>query len=266
MGAAAAAGFAAWLAVHALASAPVAPAAAGLAAGVATLLLPRLGWAAIGLVLCAGALSQHHAGAALVILIGMLGPVLLLPGRPAAWPLAAAAPALGLIGLAGAWPALAARAGTSVRRAALGAIGWAWLALGGAIAGRVLYLPHVPGTAPPGAWIGSLPQATQHVLRPLVVSGALAPALVWALAAVVAPWLVRGRSAPLDVLRVIVWAAVVVSAPGAAITAVHGSDPIGAPPGAAVGAVASAAVALAPLGVRMWREALHSGRSGARVP
>ncbi len=44
LAAAAAAGLTAWLAVHALATAPVAPPAAGLLAGVATLLLPR-GWA-----------------------------------------------------------------------------------------------------------------------------------------------------------------------------------------------------------------------------
>ncbi len=104
-------------------------------------------------------------------------------------------------------------------------------------------------------------QTVHHLLGSLVSTGVLAPALVWAAAAVVLPWLVSGRSAALDVIRVIVWAAVVGSATGVAITAIHGSDPVRSPSGAAIGAVAAVAVALAPLGVAMWREALHSGRS-----
>jgi hypothetical protein len=99
----------------------------------------------------------------------------------------------------------------------------------------------------------------------LISSGVLAPALVWALAAVVRPWLVLGSSPLLDVLRVLAWAAIVVAGTGAAIAAVHGSDVIGAPPSALIGAAAAAAVALAPTLLKMWRAALHSGGPGARV-
>ena len=220
------------------------------------------------MVLCAVAASQHDAGAALVVLIGLMLPVLVLPGSPSLWPVSAAAPALGLLGLgvAGAWPALAARAATPWRRAALGAIGWVWLLLAGAIAGRTLYLPRAPGTPAPAVWLGSLPATAHGLLATLVVSGVLAPALVWAAAAVVLPWLVRGRTPALDVVRVVVWAAVLASATGVAIAAVHGSDPVGSPPRAALGAVLAAGVALMPLGATMWREALHSGGSPARVP
>jgi hypothetical protein len=137
-----------------------------------------------------------------------------------------------------------------------------------ALAGKALYLPRVPGvalTSPPQNWMSSPIAAIDHLFRPLISSGILAPALVWALAAVVLPWLVLGGSLLLDALRVFAWAAIVVAGTGAAIAAVHGSDVIGAPPSALIGAAAAAAVALAPTLLEMWRSALHSGGPGARV-
>jgi hypothetical protein len=97
-------------------------------------------------------------------------------------------------------------------------------------------------------------------------SGVLAPAILWGAAAAVLPWLVRGRSPALDVVRVVVWASILASGTGVAIAAVHGSNPAGNPPRAALGAVVAAGIALMPLAATMWREALHSGRSPARVP
>jgi hypothetical protein len=95
----------------------------------------------------------------------------------------------------------------------------------------------------------------------------VAPALVWALGAVTLPWLVRGGSVVLDVVRVVVWAGIVVSATGAAVAAVHGSaGPGGASaPTALVGAAACAAVALAPSLFQMWRAPLRSAGPRARV-
>jgi eukaryotic-like serine/threonine-protein kinase len=268
LGAGAAAALTVWLTVTAPAHAPVPPAAAGMLAGAAVLLLPRLGWGALTVALAVLGASQHLPGAAAVVALALLLPVVLSPAAPAAWPLSAAAPALGLIGLAGAWPALAARGATAWRRGVLGAVGWIWLLLASAIAGKALYLPPVPGVAPPHAWMSSLSTTLDQLLRPEVSAGVLAPALVWALGAVTLPWLVRGGSLVLDVMRVIVWAVIVVSATGAAIAAVHGS--VGAEgvsaPSALAGAVASAAVALAPPSLRMWRDALRSGGSQARVP
>jgi serine/threonine protein kinase len=266
LAAAAAAALAAWLVARLLVGTPLPPAVAAMIAGGATLLLPRLGWVVLTVGLCGAAAWQDHPGAALVILIAALLPLVLLPARPTAWALATGAPALGLIGLAGAWPALAARAATSWRRAALGAIGWVWLLLAGSISGQTLYLRHVPGTPAVSVWSGSLSETVNHLLATFASTGVLAPAAVWALAAVVLPWLVGGRSRALDVVRVVVWAAMLVSATSVAVIAVHGSDRIGAAPSAAVGAVAAAAVALAPLALAAWQQALHSAGSGARVP
>jgi hypothetical protein len=260
-----------WLTLSALGPSPVPPAAAGLLAGAAVLLLPRLGWGALTIALAILAASQHLPGAAAVIALAMSLPLLLSPAAATTWPLSAGAPALGLIGLAGAWPAVAARATTPWRRAALGALGWIWVLLASAVVGKALYLPLAPGVAPPHAWMSSLPDTVDHLLRPVLTSGVLAPAVVWALAAVTLPWLVRGGSLILDAVRVVAWAVIVVSATGAAMAALHGSGTSGtAPthpsaPTALVGAAASVAVALAPLLLGMWRAALHSGGPRTRV-
>ena len=217
--------------------------------------------------LAALAVSQHLPGAAVVIAIAFLLPLVISPAAATTWPLSAGAPALGLIGLAGAWPAVAARATTPWRRATLGAVGWIWLLLASAVAGKALYLPLVPGVAPPHAWMSSMTTTIDHLLRPEVSAGVLAPALVWALGAVTLPWLVRGGSVVLDVVRVVVWAGIVVSATGAAVAAVHGSAGAGgvSAPTALVGAVACAAVALAPSLFQMWRAPLRSAGPRARV-
>jgi hypothetical protein len=267
LGAAGAAALTVWLTVTALAPSPVPPAAAGLLAGATVLALPRLGWGALTIALAALAASQHLPGAAAVIAIAFLLPLVISPAAATTWPLSVAAPALGLIGLAGAWPAAAARAATPWRRAALGAVGWIWLLLASAVAGKALYLPLVPGVAPPHAWMSSLSTTVDHLLRPEVSAGVLAPALVWALGAVALPWLIRGGSLVLDVVRVVVWAGIVVSGTGAALAAAHG--PAGgngvSAPGALAGAVASVAVALAPSLLGIWRAALRSGGPRARV-
>ncbi len=266
LAAAGAAAITVWLTATVLAPSPVPPAAAGLLAAAAVLLLPRLGWGALAIALAALAGAHGLPGAAATIAAACLIPLILAPVAPTSWPLSAGAPALGLIGLAGAWPAVAGRAATPWRRAALGAIGWIWLLLASAIAGKALYLPPVPGIAAPHAWMSSLSTTIDHLIRPEVSAGVLAPALVWAVAALTLPWLVRGGSVVLDVARVVIWASLLVSATGAAVVAAHGSTSVGAAPTALIGALVSAVVALAPSLLGMWRDALYSGRAGARVP
>ncbi len=259
----------AWLTVNLLAPAPLPPAAAALIAAAAVLVAPRVGWLAVTLAVVGIAAGEGHLAAGLILLAAGLLPVVLLPAAPAAWPLSAAAPALGMIGLAGAWPALAARAATTWRRAVLAGLGWIWLLMATAISGRLLYLPRLAGMAPargPGGWAESVTAMAAHVVRTIVSTGAWAPALVWMAAATLAPWLVYGRTVALDIVRVVVWAALLASATTTAIVAVHGSDIVGAPPTLVVGALACGAVVLAPSAVSAWRRALRSPGSGARVP
>ena len=261
-----AAAVAAWLSVHVLGSAPVPPALVALAAGGLTLLLPRLSWPLITVASCGLAAAQGHAGFALLALIALTLPVLLMPRTPTAWPLAAGAPALGLFSLAGAWPAVAARAASPWRRAALGATGWLWLLIAAPVADRVLYLPQLPGAAPPADWSGSLYDTLHQVITPILQSGALAVAVVWGVAAMVLPYLVSERSPVLDFVRAVVWVGMLLSATGLAVAAVHGSDALPAAPSAIIGGLAAMAVALGPSWWRAaragWRPQRYSAGTG----
>jgi len=240
-----------WLAGEVTSPARPAPAAAALLTGVAVAALPRLGWLALSLAAAATLSAQSHVGAALLVLLAALVPVVVLFRRPVRWPLAAAAPALGFLGLAGAWPALAARAQTAWQRAALGATGWIWLAVAGILGGQGLYARLVPGTPARMVWMPSLYVTTDHVLAPLLTSALLAPAAIWAIAAVVLPWITAGRWLPLQVVLVTVWAAVLTSATASALQV--GTAPALRPGAAVLGAVGAAVVALAPALIRRWR-------------
>jgi serine/threonine protein kinase len=237
---------AAWLTSHLLASSAIPPAAAGFVAGVVTFLLPRIGYATTTGAFVLAAAAQSRPGAALVILIAALLPAALLPRSPTVWPLAAFAPALGLLSLAGAWPALAGRAANVWRRAALGCCGWAWLALATPLSGTGLYLRKNPATPPTQSWIASLHETTHLILTPLINSGALAAAPVWAAAAVALPWAARGRTPALDVIRAAIWGTGTVLATVAVIDAANGGAHLIGTQMAVLGGVVSALVALAP--------------------
>jgi eukaryotic-like serine/threonine-protein kinase len=244
LGAAAAAGVAAWLAGAVLAPG-VNPALAAVVAAVAVATLPRIGW--LGLVAAAGAAlaMQGRAGATLLVVIaGLLGP-LLLPLRPARWPLGALAPALGAIGLAGAWPALAGRAGGVWQRAALGASGWMMLVAAETLAATNVYvrLPRAVGAT--STWMSSLSGGADHALAPLVSTGVLVPALVWALAAATLPWFTLFRSLPLKLVLVTVWAAATASAVTTALHQTHAGAVVSTE-AAVLGAIAAGVAALAP--------------------
>jgi hypothetical protein len=170
------------------------------------------------------------------------------------WPLAAGAPLLGAIGLGGAWPAIAARAGSLRARAVLGLVGWLWLAVATRLTGASLYLVGPGGGPPLSAWSSSPYEAAHQVLGGLLSSGALAPALVWALAAAVLPLLVGKKSLLLDAGRVALWTLTVVICTQAAIALARLGSGHATLHGAALGAVGAAAVALAPSLLSAWRK------------
>jgi hypothetical protein len=238
---------------------------AALVAGALVALLPRLGWIAIALTLVTVLLLQNRSGAALVLAIAALLPTVMLPLAGSAWPLSAVAPGLGAVGLAGAWPALAGLAGSSWRRAALGFTGWMWLAIAEPLAGAQLYLGSPPGTPRPSSWTGSLHAAIHDVLGPMISSGALAPAVVWAAAALVLPWLVRGRSAALDLVRVVAWSAALVSATSTAVAFASGTTGHPMPRGAVLGALVAVAVALFPTALGLERKRRQSRAARSRL-
>ena len=173
----------------------VSPAAGAAAAALGVFLLPRAGWIAM-----AAGLAAWSGGATAVVLgAAALPTVALLRRSGGMWSLPAGAPLLGVAGLAGAWPALAAQASRPWHRAALGALGCWWIALAELLSGERLAL----GT-PPDATFD--PGGAAH-LWPLVTSGVLGLAALWAAAAVLLPVLVRGRVLAADVVGATAWAA-----------------------------------------------------------
>ena len=253
---------AAWLTATLIPTSSLPPFVVALLAAMLVAALPRVGWIAFVLAFAVWLSFEGRTGAAVVVALGGLLPAVLAPWRPIAWGLPVAAPALGVLGLAGAWPALAGRARGAPTRAALGALGYTWTVLGTSLSGTDLYLRAPPGTPPTGQWPASVGATLHHVLGPLISSGALAPAVVWAGAAVILPWIVRGRSLPVDFVFGSAWAAGLVAATYASLRMAHGTLAAATLHGGVLGAVAALAIALAPGILRTAR----AGRVTARVP
>jgi hypothetical protein len=141
--------------------------------------------------------------------------------------------------------ALAGQARTWARRAALGAAGLWWTVLAEALLGRHLYLGVPRDVPPPGDWAESARAAGGHVLAPLASSGVLVAAAAWGVAAMVLPWLVRGRSRGVDAAGAALWA--VGLAAGGSVTASLAAPAVlhAHVRGGLAGAVAGAALAMA---------------------
>jgi hypothetical protein len=174
------------------------------------------------------------------VFLAVVLPPLALRAAPLAWSAPAAAPALGLLGLAGAFPALAGTARSAWTRGALGAVGLWWLLLAEPLLGHDLLFGLAGDLPDRTRWDGAASVTVSEVLRPLVTSGAPAQALLWAGAAVVMPWLVRGRSLSADIVGATVWAAGLAAATASLGAAVSGS----APRGLVVGALGAGILAV----------------------
>ncbi len=231
---------------------PVNPLLAGALAAAVVGLLPRIGWIVSAAVL-AGWIAgpQGQPGTALLLACALVPIPLLLPLAGRAWSLPFLAPLMGLAMLAGAYPALAGQGRTLWRRAALGALGFWALALAEPVLRTTLYYGRARGTLPPGAWEDSLSGTVQHALTPLVRSGALAGAGLWAGGAAILPWLVRGRHAAIDLVAATVWAAGIAAGSATIGRALGGAILQPDPRGAAFGAAAAVLLAVAARGARV---------------
>ena len=177
------------------------PVVGALAAVVAVALLPRLGWLATAVATVA-ALSVADPGAALLAGFALAPVPLLLRRHGLTWSVPALAPLLGLATIAGAYPALAGRAPGWFTRAALGALGAWWALLAAPLLGRAMLVED--RRLATGA---SVDEAVDLVLRPLFESGVLLYVALWAVAAAVLPWIVRGRWPAIDFIGACAWAA-----------------------------------------------------------
>jgi hypothetical protein len=250
---------------------PAKPLLVGALAAAVVGLLPRLGWLATAVIVlgwvAGDAIAGGGAGLALVLAAALAAPPLLLPLRGRAWSVPFAAPLMGVALLAGAYPALAGQARTLWRRAALGALGFWMLALAESLVRETLYYGRPRGTWHGAAWEGSASDAFTHVLRPLVDSGVLACAGLWAVAAAILPWLVRGRTAALDLVAATLWAAAVAAGAGMVGHALGaGVVPQPDPRGAALGAAAAVLIAVAACAIRGAAAGARAGSGFAREP
>ena len=178
------------------------PLIAGGAVAVAVGLLPRLAWIAAAIAAVAW-LAVERPGAAVLVAAAAL-PIPLIRGTGRAWSLPAAAPLLGLASMAPAYPALAGRARDPLQRAALGAAGLWWLLLAETALDRDLLF----GTnGAPAGWAEDAGLTLDRVLAPPFTSGLVAVAAVWAVAALILPWIVRGRYGGPDFVGASAWAA-----------------------------------------------------------
>ena len=244
----AAAGALVWAALAGLTPEPaVGPPLAAAVTVVLVAGLPRTGWlvaaAATAIALALG--PAPRPGAALLVAALAAGPPLLLRANGRAWSLPAIAPALGLVGLAGAYPALAGRAPRWSARIALGALGAWWTVLAEPLMERALVFGAAPGTPARASFDGAPGIAAGDVIAPACSSGALVLALVWGAAALVLPWVVRGRSVTADVIATTAWAAGAASCCAALGEALGDRVAQPAPHGVVPGAVAAAGLALA---------------------
>jgi serine/threonine protein kinase len=217
--------------------------------------MPRTLWLALALAVSGWQAVTGRAGVALVLLCALL-PIAALPiGRrdragTGGWLASGLAPLLGLIGLAGAFVAIAGQAARWRMRAALGALGYWWLALAEPLAGRRLWLGPIASTPPRGAWEGSVSTTAVHVIAPLLGTALLLGAVLWALGAALLPLLVRGRGAALDVIAASLWSGAIAAAtPIFDGGLAHGGAQV-APRGLIAGAVLGGAIAVAARALR----------------
>jgi len=185
-----------------------APAAAGIAA-VAVALLPRIGWLVVAAALCGWLISPDtdRQGTALILAAAVAPLPLLLPRAGVLWSVPIIAPLLGAVALGPAFIGIAALAPTTRRRAGLAAAGFLWLALGELLTGKDLLFGVPDGALDRVRWEGSISAAASDALGPLLSGPSLAPAVVWALAAILLPLAVRGRWLAMDLLGAGLWAA-----------------------------------------------------------
>ncbi len=209
--------------------------------------IPRAVWMAATAATVVWQAVLGHPGVALLAFAAAAP--LLIPRRTSPLALTAVlAPALGAVGLAGMFPAVAGQAAAWRVRVGLGALGYWWLCLTEALLGRRLWLGAPSGWVSShggrAAWEGSLTGTAEHVLGPLLSSGVLLGAVLWAVAALLLPWLVRGRSAALDVVAATAWTAALLTAEPLLDHGLPLAAGQGAPRGALLAAILAGALAV----------------------
>jgi hypothetical protein len=234
---------------------PIGAGVGALVAAGAVFVLPRAGWLLMAWAIEIWLLASGASGTAVVLALALLPVPLLLPFAGTLWSLPGAAPALGALGMAAAFPVLAGQAATVTRRAALGALGFLWLCVVETLTATRLVAGPAAGSAQHPSWEDSAGRALSDAVVPLLASGLLLVAVLWGVAAAVLPWVVRGRSAAVDLGAAAAWAIALAVGTEAMLGALHqgASHP---PDASARGLVLGAAAGIAgAVGLRAARRA-----------
>jgi hypothetical protein len=172
---------------------------AALVAAGAVALLPRVGWIAVAMAVCAWLASPEagQEGTALVLTAALLPIPLLLPRAGLLWSAPVLAPLLGAIGLAPLFAIAAAALGRTIwQRAGLAAAGLLWLRFAEALSGDDLLYGSAAATSPRAGWEGSVVDAARDAIEPVFTSVDLLLAIAWIAAAVALPLLARAWRGP----------------------------------------------------------------------
>ncbi len=186
---------------------PEFPLAAAAATALACVLLPRLGWLAAAAGVLIWLTADGRTGIAFVLALALATVPPLLWRAGALWSLPLLAGALGLAGLGGAFVGIAACAAAGWRRVGLVVSGFAWMVAVQLVAGDQLYNGVVQIDFGPESWGGSPIDAARDAIYPSVVSGLPALGGVWAVAALLAPLVIRGSRVVMLGLGAIGWTA-----------------------------------------------------------
>jgi eukaryotic-like serine/threonine-protein kinase len=212
--------------------------------------LPRVCWWAGAVGLIGWQLAVGHAGVALLFSAGAL-PLLALPRRSTpGFLIGALAPAFGFVGLAGACPAVFGQASRWRSRAYLAVLGYWWLELAEPLSPHRLWLGVPPDSLPRGAWEGSVQLSAVHVIYPLLGLGVVLGCMLWAGACTVLPWIVRGRSAAVDMVAATLWAGALALGEYRLAHGFTGHSPATTPHGLIVSAIACGILAVGARAIR----------------
>jgi hypothetical protein len=172
---------------------------AALVAAAAVALLPRVGWIAAAMGVCAWLASPEggQEGTALVLTAALLPIPLLLPRAGLLWSAPILAPLLGAIGLAPLFVVAAAALGRTIwQRAGLAAAGLLWLRFTEALTGDDLLYGTAAPTSPRAGWEASVVDAARDAIEPVFTSVDLLLAAAWIGAGVALPFLARAWRRP----------------------------------------------------------------------
>lgn len=196
---------------------PLDPVWLGAAAAALVAALPRAGWVLGALAGCLWLAVDGQPGTAIVVCAALAPVPLVLWRAEWAWSLPGAAPALGVGAVAGIFPLLAGQLPRALDRLALGAAGAWWALLAAPLVADELLAANVPEAGVP--WRDSATTAVERVIAPLLGGPELVVCAVWGVAAMVLPWIVRGRNLAYDFVAATAWTATTASATGVCVGA-----------------------------------------------